>query len=302
MLEFFSHSERMDAHLYLQADMQEPLEVRLSSGTACVFSRRAPLKEMPNADAAGLYDLGAAGLVLAVADGVGGHRGAEQASAITLETLARELEAVERNGTEVREALLNAVEAANRAVVELGIGAGTTLIAVEVRAQRIRTYHVGDSQALLAGRRGKLKLVTKAHSPIGYALEAGILAEEEALHHAERHLLSNMIGLEAMHIEMGSPLELAPLDTLVLGSDGLFDNLRLEEIVQTVRLGSAPRAAAALVAACQARMDEDVPEQPSKPDDLTAVLFRRHPTGTGRGRARPTTEETPTTTPGPPES
>lgn len=285
----------MDAHLFLQADMTEPLAVRLSSGVACVYSRRSPLKDTPNADAAGLYDLGPAGLVLAVADGVGGHRGAEQAAGITLETLARELEAVEREGLELREALLNAFEAANRAVVALGIGAGTTLVAVEVRAERMRTYNVGDSQALLTGRRGKLKLVTKAHSPIGYAQEAGILAEEEALHHAERHLLSNMIGLEDMHIEMGSALDLAPLDTLVLGSDGLFDNLRLEEIVQLVRQGPGPRAAAALVAACRSRMDEDVPEQPSKPDDLTAILFRRHPAEAGRRRTLPAVEDAPLT-------
>src|SRR5690606_3957441 len=85
---------------------------------------------------------------------------------------------------------------------------------------------------------------------------------------------SNMIGLETMHIEMGSSVEVAARDTLVLGSDGLFDNLRLDEIVQLVRQGPTDRAAAALVDACRARMELDDPEHPSKPDDLTAVVFR----------------------------
>ncbi len=119
-----------------------------------------------------------------------------------------------------------------------------------------------------------MKLVTTAHSPIGYALEAGVLEEEEALHHDERHLLSNMIGLEQMHIEMGSAVDIAPLDTLILGSDGLFDNLRLDEIVQIVRQGPADRAAAALIETCRARMLATDVEHPSKPDDLTAVFFR----------------------------
>lgn len=264
----------MDAHLFLQADMDAPLEILLGLGTAWVYSRRSPGKDVPNEDAAGLFALGNGRAVLAVADGVGGHRGADQASGLMLQALARELEAVQRDGCEVREAILNALESANRSVVELGIGAGTTLVAVEVNAGRMRTYHVGDSQALLTGQRGRLKLVTTAHSPIGYALEAGVLAEEEALHHEERHLLSNMIGLQDMRVEMGSAVEFAPRDTLVLGSDGLFDNLRLDEIVQLVRQGPPARASAALVAACQERMLQDSAEHPSKPDDLTAVVFR----------------------------
>lgn len=277
----------MDAHLFLQEDMDAPREVRLRAGTVCVFSRRSPEKETPNEDAAGIFDLADGSAVLAVADGVGGHRGADQASALMLQNLARELALAEEQGRDVREGILNALEAANNAVVALGIRAGTTLVAVELRASSMRTYHVGDSQALLTGQRGRLKLVTTAHSPIGYAVEAGVLAEEEAIHHEERHLLSNMIGLETMHIEMGSSVEVAARDTVVLGSDGLFDNLRLDEIVQLVRQGPTDRAAAALVDACRARMQLDDPEHPSKPDDLTVVVFRfLNPTRASNGRVR----------------
>jgi PPM family protein phosphatase len=264
----------MDTHLFLQEDMDAPRELRIGNGSACVFSRRSPNKETPNEDAAGIFELSDGSAVVAVADGVGGHRGADQASALMLETLAVELEQVERGVCDMRTAILNALEVANRAVVALGIGAGTTILIVELRERSMRTFHVGDSQALLTGPRGKLKLVTTAHSPIGYALEAGVLLEEEALRHEARHLLSNMIGLENMHIEVGSVMELAPRDTLVVASDGLFDNLRLDEIAQLARQGTAIEACATLIEACRTRMAEDGPLHPSKPDDLSVVLFR----------------------------
>ncbi|MHC4422347.1 MAG: PP2C family protein-serine/threonine phosphatase, partial [Planctomycetota bacterium] len=64
-------------------------------------------------------------------------------------------------------------------------------------------------------------------------------------------------------------------DTLVLGSDGLFDNLHLEEITEYVRKGPLARAAESLAAACRRRMCEPRADHPSKPDDLTFLLYRR---------------------------
>ena len=49
------------------------------------------------------------------------------------------------------------VEAANRAVAELGVGAATTLAVVEIQGRSVRTYHVGDSMILAVGQRGKVR-------------------------------------------------------------------------------------------------------------------------------------------------
>ena len=57
-------------------------------------------------------------------------------------------------------------------------------------------------------------------------------------------------------------------------SDGLFDNLHLDEIVETVRVGPLPRAVEALATGCTQRMQLPRAGMPSKPDDLTLVLFR----------------------------
>ncbi|MGI9590762.1 MAG: PP2C family protein-serine/threonine phosphatase, partial [Myxococcota bacterium] len=79
---------------------------------------------------------------------------------------------------------------------------------------------------LLIGQRGRVKLQTVDHSPVGFAVEAGLLDADAALHHEDRHIISNFVGGADLRIEMGSGLHLAERDTLCLASDGLADNLR----------------------------------------------------------------------------
>ena len=114
-----------------------------------------------------------------------------------------------------------------------------------------------------------------AHSPVGYAVESGLIDEEDAIGHAQRHLVSNMVGDPDMRIEIGSPLDLAAYDTVVLATDGLFDNMRRDEIVEAVRTGSLEEAGHRLASSCLRRMTEPSPGLPSKPDDLTFILYRR---------------------------
>ena len=49
----------------------------------------------------------------------------------------------------------------------LGAGSATTLAVAEVVGQTVRTYHVGDSPIWVFGQRGRLKLQTVPHSPVG---------------------------------------------------------------------------------------------------------------------------------------
>lgn len=261
------------SHVWTGEDMSEPVCVRLSGGEAWVFSRRSPGRS-ENQDAAGCFALETGG-VLVVADGVGGQAGGGSASRIVLESMQSQVEAVATAGGPVRTAILDAVEEANRRILELGVGAGTTLAVVELFFDTLRPYHVGDSEILTVGQRGRIRLQTVPHSPVGYAVEAGILDGAEAIHHDERHLVSNLVGSAGMRIEVGSPLVLNRHDTLLLATDGVFDNLHQPEIVETIRRGPLGAAARRLVAAAAARMDEPEPGAPCKPDDLTFVLYRR---------------------------
>ena len=91
-----------------------------------------------------------------------------------------------------------------------GILGGQVARRMEISNGSVRPYHVGDSVILLVGQRGKIKLQTVSHSPVGYAVEAGVLDEVEAMHHQDRHVVSNFIGSPEMRIEVGAPLRLAP--------------------------------------------------------------------------------------------
>jgi serine/threonine protein phosphatase PrpC len=170
--------------------------------------------------------------------------------------------------------VLDAFDDANQRVLGLGVGAATTLCIAEIADDQLRVYNVGDSAALVVGQRGKLKLQTIAHSPVGYALESGLLDETEALHHDERHVVSNVIGSRDMRIDVGSSVRLAAHDTVLLASDGLFDNVSLSEVIACIRCGPLDEAARRLLEITMQRMRSPVDGEPSKPDDMSFVLYR----------------------------
>lgn len=247
----------------------------VAGGRAAIFSVRSPVKEPPNEDAAAIIPLGDETAVLAVADGCGGHASGEQAARLAIEVLHRRLAASPSPETGLREAILDAFETANQEIDRLGIGAATTLAVAEIQGAVVRTYHTGDSDILVTGQRARIKLQTLAHAPTAYAVEAGMLDEADAMHHEDRSLISNIVGSHDMRVDLGSSMPLAARDTLMLTSDGVTDNLWTSEIVDLIRTGPLGAAGRRLATACWKRMTEPTPGQPSKPDDLTFILFRR---------------------------
>lgn len=266
--------------LATERDMDAPESPALSLGRAVVFTRgwghvNPDAEAHANEDAFLVLSAPDDRVLLAVADGLGGHAGGAQAARTALEMLAGHATEALTTGADLREAILNGFESANAAVRDLRLDAGTTLVVAEIDGKTLRTYHAGDSAILAVGQRGRIKTMTVAHSPVGYAVEAGMLDAKAAMHHADRHIVSNLIGTDSMRIEMGPSIKLAARDTVLLASDGLFDNLHTHEIVQIIRKGAMTRAAETLRTRTEARMaGEQPPHHPSKPDDLTFVLFR----------------------------
>lgn len=261
---------------WLEVELALPEVLDAGSYRLAVYSHRAPDKDGPNEDGALVLALADGRAVVAVADGIGGHASGDVAAATALAALAERVSEAAALGRELREGILDGFDLAHHRVNELAGNGGTTLIAIALEGAGARPFHVGDSAALVTGQRGRLKLLTPSHSPVGYAVEAGLLDEEEAIVHEDRHIVSNAIGIGAMKIEIGPIQPMAPLDTMVVGTDGLFDNLRTEEIVESVRKGRIDRVAAQLATSSSERMVSEDPEHPSKPDDLTFIVIRRH--------------------------
>jgi serine/threonine protein phosphatase PrpC len=253
----------------------ERIHTEIGGGSVVGYTCRAPDKESANEDCVAVIPYGPQAAVIVVADGAGGMPAGRRASSTAVRSLEASLQVAMSQTMLLRTATLNGIEAANKAVLELGNGSATTMTVVTIEGLAARCYQVGDSEALIVGQRGKVKAQSMPHSPTGFAVEAGFLDERAALHHEERHLVSNLIGMPDMRIDVGAAIELGPRDTILVASDGLTDNLHMHEIVELVRKGPLPRAIDSISSLATRRMTVESMHQPSKPDDLSIVLFRK---------------------------
>jgi serine/threonine protein phosphatase PrpC len=251
------------------------VEVNVAGGSAVACTQKEPGKETENEDTVAIIPYGHGAAVLVVADGAGGLPAGKRASLTAVTTLAASLQAARDKTMLLRTAILNGIEAANEAVLGLANGSATTMTVVTIEGLVARSYQIGDSEALVVGQRGLIKLQTTAHSPTGFAVEAGFLDHREALHHEERHLVSNFLGTSDMRIDVGAGTELQPRDTVLVASDGLTDNVHLDEIIEHVRTGQLAESVRSVVDLASGRMVKRSPGQPSKPDDLSLILFRK---------------------------
>ena len=261
--------------LYAETDLGQVEQYHIARGKAVAFTARSPLKETVNEDVLAMIPVAEHAVVFVIADGLGGLPAGEVAARLAVTSLQESLSEIREDGVSLREAILNGIEQANANILALGNGCATTLAVVELQSGVMRSYHVGDSLIMLVGQRGKVKFQNVSHSPVGYAVEAGLLDEAEAVHHEERNVVSNVIGTADMRIDIGPAIELAPRDTLLLASDGLPDNLYVDEIVARVKAGPLQAAGDTLVRDCRERMQNAMRERPSHPDDLSVILYRQ---------------------------
>ncbi len=202
--------------------------------------------------------------LFAVADGMGGHRAGEVASATALEALRAAVAA----GRPIDEAL----EIANEAVYEKSTddpsmaGMGTTLTAgLAVDDDLLMIAHVGDSRAYLV-RDAAIEQVTDDHSLVEELVRDGRLTPEQAAVHPQRSIITRALGVaDGVEIDL-YPLVLEPGDRVVLCSDGLSSMVRDPVIARIVRREPDPnRAAEALV---------DAANEAGGEDNITAVVIR----------------------------
>ena len=181
--------------------------------------------------------------MVAVADGMGGHQGGEVASATAIETLSTSV-----GGQTSVEALMEAVQAANRAVLEHSNrspelrGMGPTLCAV----------NVGDSRVYLL-RGDEYAQISEDHSFVEALVRDGRLTREQADVHPQRNVLTRALGVDP-HVDVdGWMVTVETGDRFLLCSDGLFNEVTDEAVATMLRAHDDPQAAAdALVDAANA--------------------------------------------------
>lgn len=201
------------------------------------------------------------GVLLVVADGMGGHAGGEVASRLAVETVTG-MYAIDN--ADPGAALVRAVRLANRAIYEAAIrephylGMGTTCTALLLRQGFAYCAHVGDSRLYLIRDDAALRL-TDDHSAVFDLITRGLIKPEEARHHPDRHLLVRALGTRG-DVQVDSwpePLYVRLGDRFLVSSDGLHDAVSDEEIVSAARRQSPIDACRELVTAALARGGRD---------------------------------------------
>jgi serine/threonine protein phosphatase PrpC len=77
-----------------------------------------------------------------------------------------------------------------------------------------------------------------------------------------------------MRIEIGPVMALGPRETLLLATDGLFDNLTNADVINGLRKGDLESGVQGLVGLARNRRLDDESDAPSKPDDLSMIAVR----------------------------
>lgn len=221
--------------------------------------------------------------VFAVADGMGGHLAGDVASATALLPVKSLDGQVFPDPASAQAALLDAVLAANAAVVRKAAdepdlrGMGTTLTAAIVEGRRLHVAHVGDSRAYLF-RDGDLTQLTRDHTLVAHLIDEGQITEEEAAHHPHRSIITRAIGVDVDLDVDTMTIDLQDGDQLLLCSDGLtgpVDDTLIEEILSDTDL------------AIDAATDRlvDAANEAGGPDNITVVLLRYEDDEPGRTAA-----------------
>ncbi|MEO0559561.1 MAG: Stp1/IreP family PP2C-type Ser/Thr phosphatase [Bacteroidota bacterium] len=200
------------------------------------------------------------GVLVLVADGMGGHEAGEVASSTAAEVVATSYYA---HPGEPREALNDAVTEANARIWNAAQsdddrhGMGTTCTTLVLRGHEAYSAHVGDSRLYRLRDRAFEKLTTD-HSMVEEMVADGLITEEEARHHDARNVITRALGIhETVDVALGGPLSVSVGDVFVLMSDGLYDLVTDAEMGAMLATPSVHDAANALVERAKARGGHD---------------------------------------------
>ena len=196
----------------------------------------------------GYFYTGRQEVLAVICDGMGGLEGGERASRTAAELMARDFKK-ERPGPDKIAAFLRREAARmDQAVAALKseqgkpLKAGTTLVAVYCRENKLTWISVGDSRIYLI-RGQKILTVNREHNyrlMLKEQLAAGQITrefyeKEEKTPQAEA--LTSFVGMDGLRIVdvLGTPLELQRGDIVMLCSDGIYKSLNDSQVLAMVR-------------------------------------------------------------------
>jgi PPM family protein phosphatase len=220
------------------------------------------------------------GLLMMVADGMGGHVAGEVASRTVLVTLTHlilnhpewAMKVDEKSAADIQDRAVARYEALDAALAERMQadpslkGMGTTLTVAYSLGLDVFIAHAGDSRAYLV-HEGSIRQLTRDHTYVQRMVDAGMLSREAAAEHQLRNALTNVLGGGKRSVEVElQRLHVAAGDRLLLCSDGLTGTMKDEEIAGV--LAQSPSAAESC------RRLVDLALERGAPDNVTVIVAR----------------------------
>ena len=178
-----------------------------------------------------------------LADGVGGGNSGEIASRTAVSEIANY--AVQHpisrmlDKFEIVSYLKNAIDLANKKIYDMAVsypenaGMATTAVAIYIRKGKAYIANIGDSSVYLY-RKGTLLQLTEDHTYVNTLVKAGILSKEEADQDERKNVIIKALGAEPEVDPDFFQVELKADDVLLACSDGLYDEVTNEEIMEII--------------------------------------------------------------------
>jgi serine/threonine protein phosphatase PrpC len=219
------------------------------------------------------------GVLIIVADGMGGHSAGEVASGMAVDLVPR---LYYDSPSRAPEALREAVEEANRQIYAASLadesrrGMGTTCTALAVANGEAFAAHVGDSRLYML-REGKIYLLTEDHSAVMEMVKLGLITPAEARTHEDKNVILRALGTSPeVEVAALAPFRVRAGDRYLLCSDGLYDLVPDDEMERELAAAEDIHAAGErLIAIAKARGGHD---------NITVGILELTPAGSGGAR------------------
>ena len=178
--------------------------------------------------------------LMAVADGMGGHRNGEVASSIAISHLGKNFKELGTIGTkeEAINWLKETASEANALIYKYteenpeSVGMGTTLVVAIVTKDYLLFGNIGDSSGYVVKNK-QLHKITTDHTLVNLLVKSGELTEEEAKEHPRKNVLMKALGAN-VNVEMDIFNVEKDVDGVFLCSDGLTNMLDDDQIVKVL--------------------------------------------------------------------
>ena len=172
------------------------------------------------------------GLFACVADGVGGNRAGEVASALVLTVLAQKAASTDvrpQEAGDITILLRDWIVAANDEILKAADnnpdfrGMGTTLAGIWLLGEKLCVVNVGDSRVYRL-RHGGLAQLTKDHTLVQLLIDSGHISREQAMVSRDKHIITGCVGTRGtVTVDVTDRYTLFPDDTMLVCTDGLSE-------------------------------------------------------------------------------